>query len=93
MIGHKFLKEEFGVSTNIGWHVDPFGHSSANAALFADMGIDAFFYSRLDYQDKEKRLEEKSMEYIWRPFPEDKGSSGEIFTHALYSHYYPPSGF
>ena len=36
MIGHKFLKEEFGVSTNIGWHVDPFGHSSANAALFAD---------------------------------------------------------
>ncbi|CAI2379380.1 unnamed protein product [Moneuplotes crassus] len=91
MIGHRFLKEELGVATNVGWHLDPFGHSSANAALFEDMGFDAFFYSRLDYQDKAKRLEEKSMEYIWRPF--DKDSSAEIFTHAMFDHYYPPPGF
>jgi len=25
------------------------------------MGFDAFFVARIDYQDKEKRLEEKSM--------------------------------
>ena len=93
MIGHRFLKEEFGYTINIGWHLDPFGHSSANAALFADMGFDAFFYARLDYQDKEKRLKEKSMEYLWRPFPEDKGESAQIFTHALYDHYYPPPSF
>jgi len=93
LIGHKFLKEELGVTTNIGWHLDPFGHSAGNAALFADMGFDAFFYSRLDIQDKEKRLKEKSMEYIWRPFDQDKSTSTEIFTHAMFDHYYPPPGF
>jgi len=87
------LKEELGITAKIGWHIDPFGHSSANAALFADMGFDAFFYSRLDYQDKEKRLDEKSMEYIWRPFPEDNVEGKEIFTHAMFDHYYPPPGF
>jgi lysosomal alpha-mannosidase len=93
MIGHKFLKEELGITAKIGWHIDPFGHSSANAALFADMGFDAFFYSRLDYQDKEKRLKDKSMEYVWRPFPEDNPDGKEIFTHAMFDHYYPPPGF
>lgn len=93
MIGHKFLKEELGVTSKIGWHLDPFGHTSGNAAMFADMGFDAFFYSRLDYQDKEKRLLEKSMEYVWRPFPQDKPYGSEIFTHAMYEHYYPPPGF
>jgi len=28
------------------------------------MGFDAWFFARLDYQDKEKRLNEKSMEYV-----------------------------
>ena len=93
LIGHKFLKEELGVTTHIGWHLDPFGHSSANAALFADMGFDALFYARLDYQDKAKRLEDKSMEYLWRPFDQDKDASTEIFTHAMFDHYYPPPGF
>ena len=93
MIGHKFLKEELGVTAHIGWHIDPFGHSSANAAMFAEMGFDAFFYSRLDYADKAKRLEEKSMEYVWRPLHKDKPFGNEIFTHAMYEHYYPPPGF
>ena len=33
--GHRFLKEEFDYVPNIGWHIDPFGHHSASAALFA----------------------------------------------------------
>jgi alpha-mannosidase len=28
MYGHQFLKDEFGITPTIGWHVDPFGHSS-----------------------------------------------------------------
>ena len=56
MKGHEFLLQEFGVKPRIGWHVDPFGHSSANPRLFAEMGFDAWFFARLDYQDKNKRL-------------------------------------
>lgn len=47
MKGHEFILKEFGVKPNIGWHVDPFGHSSANPRLFADMGFEAWFFARL----------------------------------------------
>jgi alpha-mannosidase len=49
MFGHQFLQQELGVRPRIGWHVDPFGHSSGNPRLFADMGFDAWFFARLDY--------------------------------------------
>jgi hypothetical protein len=65
--GHEFVLAEFGVRPRIGWQVDPFGHSNTNARLFAEMGFDALFFGRLDYQEKELRLQEKTMEYIWRP--------------------------
>jgi lysosomal alpha-mannosidase len=60
--------KEFGVKPKIGWHIDPFGHSNAQPRLFADMGFDAWFFSRLDYQDKIKRMETQQMEFVWRPF-------------------------
>jgi|TARA_B110001450_G_C17162161_1_gene295737 hypothetical protein len=41
IIGHNFLKSEFGVKPRTAWHVDAFGHSSANARLFADFGFEA----------------------------------------------------
>jgi len=44
--------EEFGIKVNIGWSLDTFGHSMANPRLFADMGIDAWVISRLDYMEK-----------------------------------------
>jgi hypothetical protein len=43
---------EFGIKPKIGWQIDAFGHSSTNAMLFAEMGFDAWFFGRLDYQDK-----------------------------------------
>jgi alpha-mannosidase len=52
MSGHQFLLDEFGVKPKVGWHIDPFGHSNANPRLFAEMGFDAWFFARLDYQDK-----------------------------------------
>ena len=39
--GHAFLLAEFGVRPTIGWQIDTFGHSTANARLFAEMGFDA----------------------------------------------------
>ena len=66
--GHDFLMKEFGVRPRVAWHIDPFGHSSAAPRLFAEMGFDAWFFARLDYQDKIRRLAEQEMEWLWRPF-------------------------
>jgi lysosomal alpha-mannosidase len=57
------------------------------------MGFDAFFIGRLDYQDKEKRLADKTMEFVWRPMFDTLGERAQIFTHALYHGYSAPDGF
>jgi alpha-mannosidase len=49
MKGHQFLLNEFGVKPRVAWHIDPFGHSNASPRLFAEMGFDAWFFSRLDF--------------------------------------------
>ena len=52
VIGHEFLEREFGdyARPRIGWHIDPFGHSNANPRLFAEMGFDAWFFARIDFE-------------------------------------------
>ena len=92
-IGHRFLLENFGVKPRIGWQIDPFGHSNTNTRFFSEMGFDAFFFARIDYADKDKRLDERSLEWIWRPNPQSLGNQTEIFTHTLYHHYSAPKGF
>ena len=32
-LGHRFIKEEFGVTPRVGWQIDPFGHSAVQAYL------------------------------------------------------------
>ena len=74
MMGHEFISKEFGVQPRIGWQIDPFGHSNTNTRFFAEMGFDALFFARLDYKDKEKRLNDLEMEWVWRPNPESLGN-------------------
>lgn len=94
LMGHNFLMEEVGVKPRIGWHIDPFGHSSANARLFAEMGFDALFFARADYQDAEKRMNESSMEWLWRPFFKHVGKRGQLLAHLMVDNtYYPPQYF
>ena len=93
MLGHQFLLQEFGVKPRIGWHVDPFGHSNANPRLFSDMGFDAWFFARLDFQDKAQRYHDHSMEFIWQPFFQHLNNSAQIYTYAMYDHYCYISGF
>jgi alpha-mannosidase len=52
MIGHEFIKKTFGVAPKIGWDIDTFGHSDTNTRLFAQMGFEALFFSRLDEPEK-----------------------------------------
>jgi len=57
------------------------------------MGFDAWFYARLDFQDKGKRVEKKEMEYLGRASYDTLGKRAEMFTHALYNHYCAPPNF
>ena len=91
--GHDFLKEEFGYKPTIGWHIDPFGHHSAAAALFAEMGFNAWFFARMDHEDKERRMNNTELEFIWRPFVDSLGARAEIFSHMMYNHYKSPPTF
>jgi lysosomal alpha-mannosidase len=56
------------------------------------MGFDAWFFARLDYQDKNKRMNDKELEWIWRPNSDSLGDDVNIFTHTLYRHYSSPQG-
>ena len=90
--GHKFILDNFGVTPEVGWHIDPFGHASAQAALFAQMGFKAFFFARIDYQDKSARLADKGMEMVWIPNT-SQGIENAMFTHVNYYHYSNPANF
>ena len=56
------------------------------------MGFDALFFARLDYKDKEKRMNEKSLEWVWIPNQESLGPEVNILTHAMFAHYSAPQG-
>ena len=90
--GLTWAKNTFGVVPTIGWHLDPFGHQSSNAALFGQFGFNAWFFSRMDYQDKDVRLSKKALEMIWHP-TQYSGNDNAIFTQLQYHHYSPPPGF
>ncbi|KAL1314516.1 hypothetical protein HN51_041317 [Arachis hypogaea] len=91
-LGHRFIKEEFGVTPRVGWQIDPFGHSAVQAYLLgAEVGFDSLFFGRIDYQDRAKRKREKSLEVIWQG-SKSFGSSSQIFAGAFPENYEPPPG-
>ncbi len=55
------------------------------------MGFDALFFGRLDYQDKNKRMNEKSMEWIWMPNSDSLGKEVNLFTHTMWNSYENPN--
>lgn len=91
--GFKFLEKNFGACARprVGWQVDPFGHSKEVAALFAQFGYDGLFFGRLDYQDKDQRSSNKSMEMLWRA-SESLGNKANLFTGVLFNNYNYPEG-
>ena len=56
------------------------------------LGMDGFFFFRVDWADRRNRQESKTMEMVWRG-SQSLGQSTEIFTGILYSGYGPPKGF
>uniref|UniRef100_A0A5B7A988 Alpha-mannosidase n=1 Tax=Davidia involucrata TaxID=16924 RepID=A0A5B7A988_DAVIN len=92
-LGHQFIKDEFGQKPRVGWQIDPFGHSAVQAYLLgAELGFDSLFFARIDYQDRAKRKDEKTLEVVWQG-SKSLGSSSQIFTGVFPRHYDPPDGF
>jgi hypothetical protein len=54
-LGFAFMKMNFNQRCTVGFQLDPFGHSSANAKLFSDFGFDAIFLGRIDSNEIEAR--------------------------------------
>ncbi|ONM26655.1 putative alpha-mannosidase [Zea mays] len=91
-LGHKYIKEEFGQIPRIGWQIDPFGHSAVQAYLLgAEVGFDAFYFFRIDYQDRDTRKGTKELEVVWRG-SKTLGSSADIFAGIFPKNYEPPPG-
>ena len=91
-LGHKFILENFNATPTVGWHIDPFGHASAQAALFAQMGFHAFYFWRIDHEDHDIRVKNQGMEMLWTP-PTSQGIENAILTHINYNGYGFPPGF
>ncbi|KDP22539.1 hypothetical protein JCGZ_26370 [Jatropha curcas] len=90
-LGHRFIKQEFNVTPRIGWQIDPFGHSAVQSYLLgAEVGFDSLFFARIDYQDRAKRKDKKSLEVVWQG-SKSLGSSAQIFAGAFPKNYEPPS--
>ncbi|XP_057783917.1 LOW QUALITY PROTEIN: alpha-mannosidase [Salvia miltiorrhiza] len=92
-LGHQLIKSQFNKTPRAGWQIDPFGHSAVQGYLLgAELGFDSIHFARIDYQDRAKRMGDKSLEVIWqgsRTF----GSSSQIFANAFPHHYSAPDGF
>lgn len=54
------------------------------------MGFDAWFFARLDYSDKEARMANQSMQFVWKPSADTLGDRVSILSHALPDHYHAP---
>ena len=74
----------------VAWQIDPFGHSKEQAFIFSEMGLDGYFFGRLDWRDKSQRVEEKTLEMIWETSAD---TTSEIFTGINYNYYSPPDYF
>ncbi|KAK2984501.1 hypothetical protein RJ640_016887 [Escallonia rubra] len=92
-LGHHLIKSQFNKTPRAGWQIDPFGHSAVQAYLLgAELGFDSVHFARIDYQDRAKRKEDKSLEVVWRG-SKTFGSTSQIFANAFPVHYSPPNGF
>ena len=91
---HDWIWQEFGTRPTIGWQLDAFGHSAANARIMAELGLEAVVFARMNEQEKDQRKRDRELQFIWQPDfvgDEDDGTeSKSIFAHCLYGHYEPP---
>ena len=65
----------------------------AQSVWCAQLGFDATFFGRIDYQDFSDRLLNHQMEMLWNVSNVAGDPAAELFTGVLYRGYNPPGGF
>ncbi len=97
--GHQWLLDTFGEKARpqFGFQVDPFGASSAFAAMSALMGFNGHIVARLNYFDKGWMQANQQLEFVWRPNADiysARGGTGggAIFTHIMDEFQYSSPG-
>lgn len=83
-LGHKFVRDEFDTAPRTGWAIDPFGHSATAASLASEMGMDAVYFGRIHYQDREQRMRDGRMEVLWQGSP-SMGASTSLLAGIIVS--------
>ncbi|THD25757.1 Alpha-mannosidase [Fasciola hepatica] len=93
--GHDFLRHLFGECgiPRVAWQIDPFGHSRDHTELFRDSGLDAVFFQRMDFREKDYRRDTQSLEVLWETSVSSNSSSLGLFTSMFYDSYCYPSSF
>jgi Glycosyl hydrolases family 38 N-terminal domain len=66
------------------------GHSIANPRVLAESGIEAVFMLHIEQEDRKLRLQDKSMEFVWRPMYDHLGRRAEVFGHVFYDFFTSP---
>lgn len=61
LYSQKFLKENFGKITSVGYNVDSFGHSAVLPQLFKKSGIDNYVYMRPNRETENMSLPEENL--------------------------------
>ncbi|XP_077547808.1 lysosomal alpha-mannosidase-like [Haemaphysalis longicornis] len=77
-LGLRFLNDTFGPECgvpSVAWQADPFGHSVAQAALFAEMGFDNVMLGRLSIEKKHAWQQARTLEFVWKTDSSQEGRS------------------
>ncbi|XP_037529043.2 lysosomal alpha-mannosidase-like [Rhipicephalus sanguineus] len=75
-LGLRFLNDTFGPDCgvpSVAWQADPFGHSIAQAALFARMGFSSAMIGRVSWETKAKWQKARTMEFVWETDSSQQG--------------------
>ena len=84
--GLLFLNTTLGVRPTIGWHIDPFGHSSLTPELYSLLEYDAFVLNRIPDPIKQQMKRDQGLEFHWH----NPLFNRTVFGHVLDSHYSTP---
>jgi len=86
--GREFLQTKLGTNPNIGWLIDPFGHSKTTTRMYSKLGYRAYLINRISTYIRESMKERKQMLFNWVD-PESDFKPMRMFE--LWDHYNTPS--